>query len=275
MVCRTRASAAWSRRRARPATPRIWDGSATSGAAPLTGTADRGSEPHARHAPRHNRAPRGPFPPAPWRAPPGRGTERRTMTTAHRIDVGDGIDAALPLIRQHVDDIRDRRRLPDDVVDALRDTGLNRMMLPRSLGGLETPTADAIAAFENIAAADGSTGWCAVIGAGSNIFAGYLQRVRRPGGVRRPRPGQRHHVRAARHPHELRRTVAAERSVAVRQQLPPRRMDRTRRPVPLRERERSDALPGFRARRRPQRSKTPGTSWACAGPAAITSRPTM
>ena len=48
------------------------------------------------------------------------------------------------------------------------------MMLPRSLGGLETPTAAAIEVLERIAAVDGSTGWCAVIGAGSNIFAGYL-----------------------------------------------------------------------------------------------------
>ena len=48
------------------------------------------------------------------------------------------------------------------------------MVLPAELGGLEAPTSVAMDAIERLAAVDGSTAWCAIIGGGSNIFAGYL-----------------------------------------------------------------------------------------------------
>lgn len=80
----------------------------------------------------------------------------------------------LPLVRRETDEIRCQRRLPDRVERALRATGINRMLLPARLGGFETPTGDVVELIERIAAVDGSTAWCAVIGAGSNIFAGYL-----------------------------------------------------------------------------------------------------
>ena len=124
------------------------------------------------------------------------------------IDVAaSAVDAALPLICQHVDDIRDHRRIPDEVVDALRHSGINRMVLPAELGGLETPTSVAMDVIERLAAVDGSTAWCAIIGAGSNIFAGYLPPDRRRRGVRRSRPQQRHDVRSARHARDQRPTA--------------------------------------------------------------------
>ena len=46
------------------------------------------------------------------------------------INVVDAVDEAIPIVRQHVQEIHDRRRLPDAVVDALRATGINRMVLP-------------------------------------------------------------------------------------------------------------------------------------------------
>ena len=98
-------------------------------------------------------------------------TATAVTTTAEVIDA---VDAVLPLVRDNVDRIRSGRRLPDDVELALRATGINRLALPASLGGLEAPAADAMRVFERIAAVDGSTAWCAIIGAGSNIFAGYL-----------------------------------------------------------------------------------------------------
>src|SRR4051794_36177296 len=87
---------------------------------------------------------------------------------------GSAMTHALALLRRRLDDIAVGRRLPDDVELALRATGVNRMLLPRRLGGLETPTAEAFTICERIAAVDGSAGWCTVIGAGSNVFAGYL-----------------------------------------------------------------------------------------------------
>jgi len=83
-------------------------------------------------------------------------------------------DSVIGSIRGVVDEIERSRRLPDTVVDALRCSGLNRFFIPVSLGGVEARVADAMDVVERIAAVDGSTGWCAAIGAGSNVFAGYL-----------------------------------------------------------------------------------------------------
>jgi indole-3-acetate monooxygenase len=84
------------------------------------------------------------------------------------------IDSILDLVRERADEVERTRRLPDDLVAAIRQTGLNRMLLPTALGGAQAPVLDLAEVVEQIAAVDGSTAWCAVIGAGSNIFGGYL-----------------------------------------------------------------------------------------------------
>ncbi|HMJ78326.1 MAG TPA: acyl-CoA dehydrogenase family protein [Iamia sp.] len=66
------------------------------------------------------------------------------------------------------------RQLSDEVVEALRRTGINRMLLPVELGGMDAPVLDIVTVGERIGAVDGSTAWCAIIGTGSNIFGGYL-----------------------------------------------------------------------------------------------------
>jgi indole-3-acetate monooxygenase len=71
-------------------------------------------------------------------------------------------------------EIECNRRLPDSVVAALRHTGINRLLIPTVLGGMEAPITDVMDIMERIAAVDGSAGWCAAIGAGSNLFAGYM-----------------------------------------------------------------------------------------------------
>jgi indole-3-acetate monooxygenase len=84
------------------------------------------------------------------------------------------IDGVLELVRERADEVERTRRLPDDLVTAIRRTGLNRMLIPEALGGAQTPVLDVMHAIERIAAVDGSTAWCAVIGSGSNFFAGLL-----------------------------------------------------------------------------------------------------
>jgi alkylation response protein AidB-like acyl-CoA dehydrogenase len=85
------------------------------------------------------------------------------------------IDAAVQdVVRAHADDIEDMRRLPDPVIAVLRESGLNRLAIPAALGGREAPVREMVKAVEAVAMVDGSAGWCAAIGAGSNVFAGYL-----------------------------------------------------------------------------------------------------
>src|SRR5947199_7669482 len=84
------------------------------------------------------------------------------------------VDGVLDLVHAATDEIERCRRLPDAVVAALRDTGINRLLIPAALGGMEAPITDVMDVMERIAAVDGSAGWCAAIGAGSNLFAGYM-----------------------------------------------------------------------------------------------------
>ncbi|MGH9185153.1 MAG: hypothetical protein ACRD0U_04950, partial [Acidimicrobiales bacterium] len=55
-----------------------------------------------------------------------------------------------------------------------RSTGINRMLLPAALGGDQGRVRELCEAIEPVSAVDGSTGWCAAIAAGSNVFAGYI-----------------------------------------------------------------------------------------------------
>jgi indole-3-acetate monooxygenase len=89
-------------------------------------------------------------------------------------DVRAAVERVLPLASERAGDMERKGRLDDDVVAALRDTGLHRIAVPAALGGLEVPVLDAVDIFERIAAVDASTAWCSVIAAGSNLFAGYL-----------------------------------------------------------------------------------------------------
>src|SRR5262249_31957097 len=84
------------------------------------------------------------------------------------------VDGILDRIHAAADEIERGRRLPDAIVAALRDTGINRLLIPAALGGMEASITAVMDVMERIAAADGSTGWCAAIGAGSNVFAGYI-----------------------------------------------------------------------------------------------------
>jgi len=83
-------------------------------------------------------------------------------------------DSVIRTVRSAADEIERAGRLPDQVVSALRGSGINRFFIPAALGGLEMRVVDIMDVVEHIATADGSTGWCAAIGAGGNVFAGYV-----------------------------------------------------------------------------------------------------
>ncbi len=89
------------------------------------------------------------------------------------------LDAArrvAPLIQRAAGEIEHDRRLTPEVVDALHDAGLYRMLLPRWLGGaeLDLPTFGAV--IEEIAKADASTAWCLCQTSGCSLVAGFLDR---------------------------------------------------------------------------------------------------
>jgi alkylation response protein AidB-like acyl-CoA dehydrogenase len=67
-------------------------------------------------------------------------------------------------------------QLDPAVVDALARSGINRMLLPVALGGLEADPREVVEAVARVAAADASAGWCVGISAGCAIFAGHVTR---------------------------------------------------------------------------------------------------
>jgi alkylation response protein AidB-like acyl-CoA dehydrogenase len=86
----------------------------------------------------------------------------------------DAIEPILPRIRAAADEIESGRRLPLPLVHALADAGVFRLCVPRAFGGLEAHPSVLVTALATIAAADGSAGWCAMIGATSGVVSAYL-----------------------------------------------------------------------------------------------------
>jgi alkylation response protein AidB-like acyl-CoA dehydrogenase len=76
-----------------------------------------------------------------------------------------------PELASRSKEIEDGRRVPNDIAVKLRRLGLFRMLLPRSLGGLELSAPDAVQMLETLAAADSSVGWVAMIAMTSQIFS--------------------------------------------------------------------------------------------------------
>jgi len=83
-----------------------------------------------------------------------------TTAAASETDLVARAAALAPLIGAASPRIEATRRLTEDVVAALHEAGLFRLLMPRWLGGGETPPSIFIEAVETIARADASTAWC-------------------------------------------------------------------------------------------------------------------
>ena len=86
----------------------------------------------------------------------------------------ESVRTLLPGIRARRQEIEDACRLPADLAATLRKTRLWSLGVPRAIGGEEAPPTDLMHVIETVAAADGSAGWCAMIGIGNNVSAGYM-----------------------------------------------------------------------------------------------------
>ncbi len=73
------------------------------------------------------------------------------------------------------DRIEEGRRLPAEAVRALSDAGAFKMLVPRLYGGSEASLVTFVRVLEEIARADGSAGWIAMIGATSGLMSAYLE----------------------------------------------------------------------------------------------------
>jgi len=79
-----------------------------------------------------------------------------------------------PLIEAARNDCDSSRRLPQAVFEAMADTGLFRLWLPRTLGGPELSPFEFMQVVEAASALDGSVGWLVGNGGGMSRVGGYL-----------------------------------------------------------------------------------------------------
>ncbi len=89
----------------------------------------------------------------------------------------DAVRAAAPLIKQQAVATEAGGRLTNPAVDALRDAGVYRMTMSKGLGGPELSPLEQLDVIEEVAAADGSAGWCAMINSDGGYFTAFLDRA--------------------------------------------------------------------------------------------------
>jgi alkylation response protein AidB-like acyl-CoA dehydrogenase len=78
------------------------------------------------------------------------------------------------LARGMADEIDSGRRLPTELVEALRDSGLLRAGAPVEVDALELPAGAALRCAEEVARGNASAGWCVSIGITSTLLVAYL-----------------------------------------------------------------------------------------------------
>jgi alkylation response protein AidB-like acyl-CoA dehydrogenase len=83
--------------------------------------------------------------------------------------------ALKPRIRAAAVEIEQGRRLPLPLVQAMKDAGIFRMPMPRAWGGPEVDPLTQIRIVEELAYADPSVGWCAMIGSDGGFFTAFLE----------------------------------------------------------------------------------------------------
>ena len=88
------------------------------------------------------------------------------------VDIGELASQVAP----RASEIEAARRMPADLVEALRSIGVFRMFVPRSHGGLELDLPAALEVLQALGRIDGSVGWTAMVAGGCDAIAALLPR---------------------------------------------------------------------------------------------------
>jgi indole-3-acetate monooxygenase len=89
-------------------------------------------------------------------------------------EIVENIRALRPFLQSRGNEIDELRRLPEDVLQAVRETGAFRMMMPRSWGGAEMDPMQLNTALEELAVGNGAVAWCVMIQTDSGQYSGLL-----------------------------------------------------------------------------------------------------
>ena len=105
-----------------------------------------------------------------------RNTHFRRLMTARSQRLLANIRDLASSITSRAAEIEAGRRMPPDLVEALRSIGIFRLFVPESHGGLELDMPAALEIFAALSRIDGSVGWISMIGGAHGIFAPLLPR---------------------------------------------------------------------------------------------------
>jgi len=83
-------------------------------------------------------------------------------------------EAQIQLIRKHAAEAEQSRQLSPEVLQLIYEQQWLKIMEPPVCGGLFRSLPAIVRLFETLAYADGNVGWCVNLGAGANLFSGYL-----------------------------------------------------------------------------------------------------
>jgi indole-3-acetate monooxygenase len=105
-----------------------------------------------------------------------RGEPARThsVTTEQASNPVSAVGSLTQMIREECDVVDRTRAIPATVVDVLRDARVFHLLAPRAVGGAEADPLTFLRVVEEVSYADGSAGWCTMIGGCYAIFGGIL-----------------------------------------------------------------------------------------------------
>ena len=153
--------------------------------------------------------------------------------TAHMRDVSlgssptDPVDAVRSLteqIRAECGDIDSTRALPAAIVRALQEAGVFRLMAPVEIGGDEVDPVTFFDVVEAASYADGSVGWCVMIGGCYATFGGMLPPEAEPAPSTATSHDLSRRLPARRGRRRSRWRLPSHRAVAVGQRFQPRQL---------------------------------------------------
>lgn len=90
------------------------------------------------------------------------------------VDPVRAVQSLAELIRAECSDMDATRKVPRSVVGALQEAGVFRLLAPQEIGGREVDPVTFLNVVEAASHADGSVGWCVMIGGCYATFGGML-----------------------------------------------------------------------------------------------------
>jgi alkylation response protein AidB-like acyl-CoA dehydrogenase len=79
-----------------------------------------------------------------------------------------------PIIQRYRDESERQRKMARPIFEAIVDTGILEMLVPRAFGGLQAEPTAQLRVIEEISRYDASAGWNVMIWSGAGLFADYL-----------------------------------------------------------------------------------------------------